>query len=69
MIRLLNLIKTLNVINRRAFKVLLNEWIKNKTLDDECIMVLWAWFTKSKDISEENQVVAALILSFIARYY
>jgi len=69
MIRLLNLIKTLNVTNRRAFKALLNEWIKNKTLDDECIMVLWAWFTKSKDISEENQVVAALILSLIARYY
>lgn len=69
MARLVNLVKTLNVTNRRAFKALLNEWIKNKTLDDECIMVLWAWFTKSKDISEENQVVAALILSFLARYY
>ncbi|XP_060833475.1 condensin complex subunit 1 [Rhopalosiphum padi] len=66
MTRLVSLIKTLNVTNRRAFKALLNEWMKNKTLDDECIMVLWAWFTKSKDISDEDQVVAALILSLIA---
>jgi len=69
MTRLVSCIKTLNVTNRRAFKALLNEWMKNKTLDDECIMVLWAWFTKSKDISDEDQVVAALILSLIARYY
>jgi len=68
MTRLISLIKTLSVTNRRAFKALLNEWIKNKTLDDECIMVLWAWVTKTKDISDENRVVAALILSLIARY-
>jgi len=69
MTRLVSLIKTLNVTNRRAFKVLLNEWIKNKTLDDECIKVLWAWFSKSKDISEEDQIVVALMLSLLARYY
>jgi len=69
MTRLISLIKTLNVTNRRAFKALLNEWIKDKTLDDECIKVLWAWFSKSKDISEEDRVVAALMLSLLARYY
>lgn len=66
MTRLICLIKTLNVTNRRAFKALLNEWIKNKTLDDECIMVLWAWLTKSKDINDEDRIVAALILSLLA---
>lgn len=69
MTRLVSLIKTLSVTNRKAFKALLIEWIKNKTLDDECITVLWAWFSKSKDISEEDQVVAALMLSLLARYY
>jgi len=69
MTRLVSLIKTLSFTNRRAFKALLNEWIKNNTLDDECIKVLWAWFSKSKDISEEDQVVAALMLSLLARYY
>jgi len=69
MTRLVSLVKTLNITNRRAFKALLNEWIKNKTLDDECIMTLWAWLTKSKEISEEDRVVAALILSLLARYY
>ncbi|CAI6344316.1 unnamed protein product [Macrosiphum euphorbiae] len=64
--RLICLIKTLNETNRRAFKALLNEWLKNKTLDDECIMVLWAWLTKSKDINDEDRVVAALILSLLA---
>jgi len=68
MTRLASLIKTLSVTNRRAFKALLNEWIKNKTLDDECIMVLWAWMTKSKDNVEGDRVVAALILSLLARY-
>ncbi|CAH1732771.1 unnamed protein product [Aphis gossypii] len=66
MTRLVSLIKTLSVTNRKAFKALLIEWIKNKTLDDECITVLWAWFSKSKDISEEDQVVAALMLSLLA---
>jgi len=69
MTRLICLIKTLNVTNRRAFKALLNEWIKNKTLDDDCIMVLWAWLTKSKNINDEDRVVAALILSLLARYH
>lgn len=69
MTRLINLIKTLNVVNRKAFKCLLNEWIKNKTLDDDCVMILWAWFTKTVIISEEDRVVATLLLSLIARYY
>jgi len=69
MTRLICLIKTLSLTNRRAFKALLNEWIKNKTLDDECITVLWAWLTKSKDINDEDRQVAALILSLLARYH
>lgn len=69
MIRLINLVKTLNVTYRKAFKVLLCEWIKNKVLDDDCVMVLWAWFTKSMKISHENRVAATLLLSLIARYY
>jgi len=68
MTRLVNLVKNLSLTNRRAFKALLNEWIKNKTLDDECIMVLWAWVTKSKEVFSEDRVVAALILSLLARY-
>lgn len=68
MTRLINLLKTLDLDNRNAFEALLNEWIKNKTLDDECIMVLWSWLTKSKDIADEDRVVAALILSWLARY-
>lgn len=69
MIRLVNLVKTLNVTNRKAFKMLLCEWINNKTLDNDCIMILWAWFTKTKKISHENRIAATLILSLIARYY
>lgn len=69
MIRLVNLVQTLNVANRKAFKMLLCEWINNKTLDDDCIMILWAWFTKTKKISQENRIIATLLLSLIARYY
>lgn len=68
MTRLINLVKTLNVINRKAFKDLLNEWIKNKTLDDDCIMVLWAWFTKTMIVSDEDRVIATILLSMVARY-
>ncbi|XP_050420511.1 condensin complex subunit 1 [Adelges cooleyi] len=64
--KLLNLVKTLNVTNRKAFKMLLYEWVKNKTIDDDCIMLLWAWFTKSISIPREDRVVAALLISMFA---
>ncbi|XP_050546197.1 condensin complex subunit 1 isoform X2 [Daktulosphaira vitifoliae] len=64
--RLLNLAKSLNVTNRKAFKVLLNEWVMNKTLDDDCIMLLWAWYTESIPITKEDQIVTALLISMLA---
>lgn len=68
MTRLLNLLKTLDVSNRNAFEVLIKEWIKNKTLDDDCVALLWAWFTKSTTISHEDRIIATLLLSMIAGY-
>lgn len=65
--RLLNLVKSLNVANRKAFKILLNEWVKNKTLDDDCIQLLWAWYTESIPIKNEDRVLTALLISMLAR--
>lgn len=68
MTQLISLVKTLNVSNRKAFKVLMMEWVKNNSLNDDCIMLLWAWFTKTVIISHEDRIIAALILSLLARY-
>lgn len=68
MTKLVNLVKTLNVTNRKAFKALLNEWIQNKTLDDDCIMLLWAWFTKTATVSNEDRIAGTLLISLLARY-
>lgn len=68
MTRLVNLIKTLNITNRKAFQALLIEWINNETLKNDWIMLLWAWFTKSVNISHEDRVVATLLLSLLAKY-
>lgn len=68
MTRLINLIKRLNITNRKAFKVLLIEWINNEILDNDCIMLLWAWFKKSIIISHEDRLIVALLLSFLAWY-
>lgn len=68
MTRLLNLLKTLDIRNRDAFEVLIKEWIKNRTLDDDCIALLWTWFTKSTTISHEDRVIATLLISMIAGY-
>lgn len=62
------MLKTLDVNDREAFKALIKEWIKNTTLDDDCVALLWAWFTKSATISHEDRVIATLLLSMIARY-
>lgn len=67
MTRLVNLLKKLNITNRKAFKVLLNEWVKNKILDDDCIMLLWAWFTKSVPVSHEDRIAITLFISFLVR--
>ncbi|VVC36201.1 Hypothetical protein CINCED_3A010242 [Cinara cedri] len=63
--KLLNLVKTLSITNREAFKILLAEWIKNKTLDDDCIMLLWSWITKSATKHIENKYFAAFFMSLI----
>jgi len=68
MTKLINLVKNLNMTDRKAFKVLLNELMKNKTIDDDCVMMLWAWFTKTIIISDEDRITATLIISFLARY-
>lgn len=68
MTRLVNLLKTLDVSDREAFTTLIKEWIKNTTLDDDCIAVLWAWFTNSTTISHEDRVIATLLISMISRY-
>lgn len=68
MTKLINLIKRLNITNRKAFKVLLIEWINNEILDNDCIKLLWAWFTKSIIISHEDRLIVALLLSFLAWY-
>lgn len=62
------MLKTLDVNDRKAFKALIKEWVKNKTLDDDCIALLWAWFTKSITVSYEDRVIATLLISMIARY-
>lgn len=67
MTKILNLVKSLNVTYRNAFKILLDEWIKNKTLNDDCIMMLWAWFTKTVNIAQEDRIVATFLLSLLAR--
>lgn len=67
MTKILNLVKSLNVTHRNAFKILLDEWIKNKTLNDDCIMMLWAWFTKTINIAQEDRIVATFLLSLLAR--
>lgn len=68
MTRLIHLLKTLNVSNKKAFTALLHEWIHNNTLSDDYIKVLWAWFTKFVTVSHEDQVLSALLLSFLSRY-
>jgi hypothetical protein len=66
--KILNLVKSLNVNYINAFKILLDEWIKNKTLNDDCIMILWAWLTKIVNISQEDRIVVTFLLSLLARY-
>lgn len=65
--KLVNLVKDLNVSNRKSFEILLLEWINNETLDKDCIKLLWKVFTKSINTSHEDRVIAALILSLITR--
>lgn len=65
--KLVNLVKDLNVTNRKSFEILLLEWINNETLDKDCIKLLWKVFTKSINTSYEDRVIAALILSLITR--
>lgn len=67
MTRLINLLKTLNLTNIEAFKNLLSEWIKNETFDNDWIMLLWAWFTRSIIISDEDRVFTAFLISLLAR--
>lgn len=67
--RLVKLVKTCSVTSMKSFKVLIIEWVKNKTLDNDCIMLLWAWFTKStKTIHCEDRLVAACLISMLSRY-
>lgn len=68
MMKILNLVKSLNITYINSFIILLDEWIKNKTLNDDCIMTLWAWFTKTVNISQEDRIVVAFLLSLLARY-
>jgi len=67
MTRLINLVKKLSIVKRKSFGVLLNEWLQNKTLNNDCIMLLWSWFTKSITVSYEDRVLSALLLSMISR--
>lgn len=67
MTKLVNLVKNLNVTNRKSFELLLLEWINNETLDKDCIKLLWMVFTKSINTSHKDRVIAALILSMVTR--
>lgn len=67
MTKLVSVVKHLNVNNRIAFQVLLEEWIKKKTLDNACIQVLWLWFTKTSNIPHDDRIVATVILSMLAK--
>jgi len=67
MTRLIHLVKKLSLTKRKAFRVLLNEWLQNKTLNNDCIMLLWSWFTKFITVSYEDRVLSALLLSMISR--